>query len=56
MDKPKIGLIVGSIRENRFADKAAAWISEVAARRDDLTFETVDLKDYARPANGTAWP
>ena len=49
MDKPKIGLIVGSIRENRFADKAAAWISELAARRDDLTFETVDLKDYALP-------
>ncbi len=49
MDKPKIGLIVGSVRENRFADKAAAWISELAARRDDLAVETVDLKDYALP-------
>lgn len=49
MDKPKIGLIVGSVRESRFADKAAAWISDLAAGRDDLTFETVDLKDYALP-------
>ena len=49
MQKPKIGLIIGSVRENRFADKAAAWISEIAQRREDLAFETVDLKDYALP-------
>lgn len=49
MDKPKIGLIVGSVRENRFADKVAPWISELAARRDDLALEIVDLKDYALP-------
>lgn len=49
MEQPKIGLIVGSVRENRFADKAVAWISELASRRTDLTFETVDLKDYALP-------
>lgn len=47
--KPKIGLVVGSVRETRFADKAADWILELASRRDDLTFETVDLKDYALP-------
>ncbi len=49
MDKPKIGLIVGSVRETRFADKVAPWISELAARRDDLALEIVDLKDYALP-------
>lgn len=49
MQKPKIGLVVGSVRENRFADKAAAWISDIAERRQDLSFETVDLKDYALP-------
>lgn len=49
MDKPKIGLIIGSVRENRFADKAAAWITELANERDDFVLETVDLKDYSLP-------
>ena len=49
MDIPKIGLVIGSVRENRFAEKAASWFAELAAAREDLAFETVDLKDYALP-------
>jgi NAD(P)H-dependent FMN reductase len=49
LDKPKIGLVIGSVRENRFADKAANWFAELAAAREDLACETVDLKDYPLP-------
>lgn len=49
MEKPQIGLVIGSVRENRFAEKAARWFEELAAARDDLAFETIDLKDYALP-------
>jgi NAD(P)H-dependent FMN reductase len=49
LDKPKIGLVIGSVRENRFADKAARWFAELAGAREDLAFETVDLKDYSLP-------
>jgi NAD(P)H-dependent FMN reductase len=31
MGKPKIGIIVGSTREGRFADHPAKWIQEHAA-------------------------
>lgn len=49
MADAKIGLIVGSVRENRFADKADEWFLDLARTREDLTFEPVDLKDYALP-------
>lgn len=49
MDKPKIGLVIGSVRESRFADKAANWFAELASERENLAFETVDLKDYPLP-------
>ncbi|MBX3570683.1 MAG: NAD(P)H-dependent oxidoreductase [Rhizobiaceae bacterium] len=49
MSKPKIALVIGSVRPNRFADKPAAWFKELADQRDDLDFEIVDLKDYPLP-------
>lgn len=52
MDKPKIGLVIGSVRENRFAEKAANWFAELASEREDLAFERVDLKDYPLPFFG----
>jgi len=49
MTTPKIGIIVGSTRRNRFADQPAAWIRDLMSARDDLEFEVVDLRDYPLP-------
>jgi NAD(P)H-dependent FMN reductase len=49
MSKPKLAIVIGSIRPNRFADHAARWIEEIARRRDDFDIEVVDLKDYPMP-------
>ena len=49
MSKPKIALVIGSTRANRFADKPAQWFADIAAQRTDLDFEIVDLRDYPLP-------
>ena len=49
MSKPKIGIIVGSTRANRFADKPVEWISSIAKARGDLDIEIIDLRDYPMP-------
>ena len=49
MSKPKIAVVIGSTRENRFGDKPAAWISEIAKERGDLDIEIVDLRDHPLP-------
>ena len=49
MAKPNIAIIVGSTRETRFADKPARWMHEIAAQRDDMDVELVDLRDYPMP-------
>jgi NAD(P)H-dependent FMN reductase len=49
MAKPKIGIIIGSTRETRFADRPAQWIAEAAKARGDFEVEIVDLRDYPMP-------
>jgi len=49
MSKPKIAIVVGSTRATRFADKPVEWFAKLAAQRDDLDFEIVDLRDYPLP-------
>jgi NAD(P)H-dependent FMN reductase len=49
MTTPRIGIILSTTREGRFADKPAAWLQEIAAQRTDLSFELVDLRDYPLP-------
>lgn len=49
MSNPRIGIVIGSVREGRFAEKAAEWIAAVAAARDDIEIEVLDLKDYPLP-------
>ena len=46
---PHIGIVVGSTREGRFSERAAAWFHRIAARRTDLSVEIVDLRDYPMP-------
>jgi len=47
--KPKIGIIIGTTRQGRFADAPANWIAAIAARRHDADYEIVDLRDYPMP-------
>jgi NAD(P)H-dependent FMN reductase len=67
VERPKIGIVIGTTRQGRFGDKPARWILSAASGRSDLDFEVVDLRDYplplfdeatgpamAPPENGTA--
>jgi NAD(P)H-dependent FMN reductase len=49
MTKPRIAVIIGSIRPNRFGDKPAKWIFDHARARGDIEVELVDLADYKLP-------
>lgn len=49
---PKIGVIIGTLREGRFGELAARWILERRSGRDDLELELVDLRDYPLPLYG----
>jgi len=59
MSKPKIGIVVGSTRQGRFADKPAQWIFDIAKARGDIEVELVDLRDFPMPlfdeATSPAW-
>jgi NAD(P)H-dependent FMN reductase len=46
---PRIALIIGSTRPNRFADVPAKWLFDAASQRHDMTIETLDLRDWALP-------
>ncbi len=45
----KIGIIIGSVRPTRFAEKPAQWILETANKLEGVQAELVDLKDYPMP-------
>lgn len=49
MSKPRIAVIIGTTRATRFGHKAAEWIHELAAQREDMELELVDLRDYPLP-------
>ena len=46
---PKVAIVVGSTRPGRKAEAVARWVHDVAVRREDATFEVVDVADYALP-------
>lgn len=49
MTKPKIGIILSTTRETRFADRPAQWVLEIAKARGDADYEIVDLRDHPLP-------
>jgi len=49
MSKPKIAVIIGSVRPTRFGDKPAQWVFDHLKARGDVDAELVDLKDYNLP-------
>jgi NAD(P)H-dependent FMN reductase len=49
MTKPRIAIIISTTRATRFGDKPAKWIHDLAAMRNDLVTEIVDLRDFPMP-------
>ncbi len=49
MSKPRIGIILSTTRETRFADRPAQWLQGIAKARGDADYEVVDLRDYPLP-------
>lgn len=47
--KPRIGIILSTTRETRFADRPAQWVLDIAKARGDADYEIVDLRDYPMP-------
>jgi len=46
---PRLAIIIGSTRPNRFADHPARWIHDHVAKRGDVAAEVLDLRDYPLP-------
>jgi NAD(P)H-dependent FMN reductase len=49
MDKPKILVILGSIREGRLGDKVAKWFMETTKNNPNAELELVDLLNHTLP-------
>lgn len=49
MNKPKIQVILGSIREGRNGEKVANWFMKAVKDLEEVDIELVDLKDYPLP-------
>jgi NAD(P)H-dependent FMN reductase len=45
----KVGMIVGSTRPNRFADKPVQWLVDGASARSDFHLTVLDLRDFRLP-------
>jgi NAD(P)H-dependent FMN reductase len=45
----KIAIIISTTRAARFGHKPAQWIQKIAAAREDMTVEVVDLRDFPLP-------
>lgn len=50
----KIGIVVGSVREERNGIAVAEWMKDFAINRndEDVTYEIIDLKEYDLPLLG----
>jgi NAD(P)H-dependent FMN reductase len=44
-----VGIVVGSTRPGRKADAVARWVHEIAKKRNDASFEVVDIADFKLP-------
>jgi NAD(P)H-dependent FMN reductase len=50
MNEPlRVGVVLGSTRAGRFADRPAEWLLQIAGKRAGVAFELVDLRDYPLP-------
>ncbi len=49
MSKLKIAIVISTTRATRFGHKPAQWVKDIAAGRDDMHVEIVDLRDFPMP-------
>jgi NAD(P)H-dependent FMN reductase len=49
MSKLKIAIVISTTRAAPFGHKPAQWIRDIAAERDDMEIEIVDLRDFPMP-------
>ena len=49
MNKLKIAIVISTTRATRFGHKPAQWVKDIAAERDDMKAEIVDLRDFPMP-------
>lgn len=49
MPKPRIGVIISSTRDTRFADKPTQWLMEKVRDHAGLDFALIDLRDHDLP-------
>ena len=56
MTNPKLAIVIGSVRPNRFAAHAAEWIEQIARPRGDFDVDWADLKDCRPPFAEEASP
>jgi NAD(P)H-dependent FMN reductase len=45
----KIGVVIGSIRQQRFAEYPAHWIADLLGQQPGVEVQILDLRDYALP-------
>jgi NAD(P)H-dependent FMN reductase len=53
---PHVHIIIGSIRQGRVGGPVGRWFADVAARRDDMPSELIDLRTWNLPFLTTATP
>jgi len=46
---PRVGVIIGTLREGHFGEEHERWIYEIASRRTNLAIELIDLRDHNQP-------
>lgn len=44
-----VKVILGSTRQGRFSEKLVPWLKEAASKKEGLTVEVLDLRDYPMP-------
>jgi NAD(P)H-dependent FMN reductase len=49
MSKLKIAIVISTTRATRFGHKPAQWVKDIAAERNDMQAEIVDLRDFPMP-------
>jgi NAD(P)H-dependent FMN reductase len=49
MAKLKIAIVISTTRAGRFGHKPAQWVHDIAAQRDDIETEIIDLRDFPMP-------
>lgn len=53
---PRIGIILSTTRPNRNGEQVAHWVQSVASKRDDATYEVLDLRDFDLPNYDEPFP